>query len=64
MGRTPVVKELGPGGGVETMERSCEVPGLPGGVWGSIPWGEEQALPGLRSLSTRRIGFRLGDLLI
>ena len=39
MGRTPVVKELGPGGGVGTMVRSesdCEVPGLPGGVRGSM----------------------------
>ena len=37
MGRTPVVKELGPGGGAVTMvtsESDCEVPGLPGGVWG------------------------------
>ena len=35
MGRTPVVKELGPGGGVGTMVRSesdCEARGLPGGV--------------------------------
>ena len=39
MGRTPVVKELSPGGGVGTMVRSesdCEVPGLPGGVRGSM----------------------------
>ena len=39
MGRTPVVNELGPGGGVGTMVRSesdCEVPGLPGGVRGSM----------------------------
>ena len=64
MGRTPVVKELGPGGGVGTMVRSesdCEVPGLPGGV--RVPWSEEQA-PGLRSLSTLLVGFRPGDLLI
>ena len=39
MGRTPVVKELGPGGGVGTIARSesdCEIPGLPGGVRGSM----------------------------